>query len=97
MKPVVISPRVWRKLRDELHTEYPKSVFMLRNKMRATLGFTVREHRNWVSTIGIPDPYIVDDSTGYYEDEIHLDFFDSRKKSMFLLKYSDLINREDLE
>jgi len=63
--------------------------------MRAILGFTVREHRNWVSTIGIPDADF--DSTGYYEDEIHLDFFDSRKKSMFLLKYSDLINREDLK
>jgi hypothetical protein len=93
MKPVILSPRVWRRVRDELHTEYPKSVFMLRSKMRTILGFTVREHRNWVSTIGKPDA----ETNGYYEDQVHLDFFDSRKKSMFLLKYSDLINREGLD
>ena len=91
MKPTVLSPQAWRAVRDELHTEYPKSVFMLRNKMKTVLGFTVREHRSWISTVGKPDA----DTNGYYEDQIHLDFYDSRKQTLFMLKYSDIINSAD--
>jgi hypothetical protein len=95
MKPTILSPGAWRAVRDELHTEYPKSVFMLRNKMKTILGFTVREHRAWVVNPkhGEQDELLGEDTArGWYEDQVHLDFYDSRKQTMFMLKYSDIIN-----
>jgi hypothetical protein len=75
----------WRNIRADLHTEHPKSVFMLKDKMRSVLGFTVREHADW-----IPKP-----DGGYSEHSIRLDFYNERKYTMFLLKYSEVINRID--
>jgi hypothetical protein len=43
------------------------------------LGFTVREHNEWVIK---PDG-------GYGEHSIHLDFYSDRKYTMFLLKFSE--------
>lgn len=53
--------------------------------MRSVLGFTVREHVDW-----IPKP-----DGGYSEHSIRLDFYNERKYTMFLLKYSEVINRTD--
>ncbi len=82
MKPVIISPSQWRAVRAVLHTEHPKSVFMIRGRMKQVLGFTVREHKAFVQK---PDG-------GYYDPEIHLDFYSENKRTMFLLKYSEIIN-----
>lgn len=79
MKPIVLSVEQWQSIREELHTEYPKSVFMIRNKMKNTLGFTVREHKDWIHKL----------DGGYIEMTIHLDFFSERKYTMFLLKFSE--------
>jgi len=75
----------WQKIREEMHNDYPKTVFMLRAKMKRVLGFTVREHNEWVIK---PDG-------GYGEHSIRLDFYNERKYTMFLLKYSELINRPE--
>lgn len=99
MKPVILTPRQWRTLRDELHKEYPKSVFMLRNRMKETLGFTTREHRAWK----VNDQYDSqrnrgeDTAKGWYADEVHLDFYSQNKRTMFLLKYSEIINNDNLK
>ena len=98
MKPVVLSVSQWQSIRAELHTEHPKSVFMLKDKMRKVLGFTVREHTEW-----IPDN-VSDDKDGFdlfsvqndgwykgkrHEHSIRLDFYNERKYTMFLLKFSE--------
>jgi hypothetical protein len=79
MKPVVLSVSQWQTIRAELQTEHPRTVFMLRDKMKRVLGFTVREHNEWVIK---PDG-------GYGEHSIHLDFYSDRKYTMFLLKFSE--------
>jgi hypothetical protein len=79
MKPVVLSVNQWQSIRSELHTEHPKSVFMLKGKMRSVLGFTVREHNEW----------IIKPDGGYGEHSIRLDFYSERKYTMFLLKFSE--------
>jgi hypothetical protein len=79
MKPVVLSVSQWQSIRAELHTEYPKSVFMLKDKMRKVLGFTVREHSEW----------IVKPDGGHSDHSIRLDFYNERKYTMFLLKFSE--------
>lgn len=109
-KPVIISLDAWRKIRQDLHKQYPKSVFALRSKMKAVLGFTAREHRSWQVNSNYEREYYVyqnqkkDDlqvffepQRGYYVNEIHLDFYSDNKRTMFLLKYSDFINKAENE
>ena len=79
MKPVVLSVSQWIRIKEELHTEYPRTVFMLRDKMKRVLGFTVREHNEWVAKL----------DGGYSEFSIRLDFYSERKYTMFLLKFSE--------
>ena len=81
MKPVVLSVSQWQTIRAELQTEHPRTVFMLRDKMKTVLGFTVREHNEWVIK---PDG-------GYGEHSIHLDFYSDRKYTMFILKFSEYL------
>lgn len=50
--------------------------------MKAVLGFTIREHKAW-----IPKP-----DGGYTEFQIHLDFYSQNKRTMFLLKFSEILN-----
>lgn len=84
MKPIRLSTRQWRTILAVMHEEYPRTVFMLRDKMKRTLGFTVREHREYVPKM----------DGGYYENQIHLDFYSENKRTMFLLKYSEIISEK---
>lgn len=106
-RAVIMSPNEWRKIRDELHKRYPPSYF-IRSKMRDKLGFTVREHRDWQPNKNYQKEYNdiqrsketldwflhVDPQRGQYVDQVHLDFYDERKKSLFLLTYGDKIGLE---
>jgi hypothetical protein len=75
----------WKLIRADLQTEHPKTVFMLRDKMKRVLGFTVREHTESVIK---PDG-------GYGDYRIHLDFYSEKKRTMFLLKFSEVIGNKD--
>ncbi len=81
----MLSVDQWKTIRKDLQEEYPKTVFMIRSKMRSVLGFTVREHKEFVPKM----------DGGYYEFGIHLDFYSENKRTMFLLKYSEVIGRQD--
>jgi len=85
MKPIVLTVSQWKRIRKELQEEYPRTVFMLREKMKQVLGFTVREHNEWVIK---PDG-------GYGAHQIHLDFYSEKKRTMFLLKFSEVIGNKD--
>jgi hypothetical protein len=99
MKAVILTPNEWRCIRDELHKKYPPSYF-IRSKMKSKLGFTVREHRDWhpnkdyqkeLNQLHKADMLYIEPNRGSYVDEVHLDFYDDRKKSLFLLTYGDKI------
>ena len=81
MSTLKLTVSQWQKIREDLHTEHPKSVFMLTEKMRRVLGFTVREHNEWVANL----------DGGHNEHSIRLDFYNERKYTMFMLKYSETI------
>jgi hypothetical protein len=83
MRAVRLTIAQWQEIRAELQTEHPKSVFMLRGRMKERLGFTVREHLAFVPKM----------DGGYYEQEIHLDFFSEKKRTMFLMKFSEIVNK----
>jgi hypothetical protein len=82
MSTLKITVSQWQRIREDLHTEHPRTVFMLREKMKRVLGFTVREHNEW-----IPKP-----DGGYSDHSICLDFYNERKYTMFMLKYSEYLN-----
>ena len=101
MSTLKITVSQWQRIRADLHTEHPKSVFMLKNKMRAVLGFTVREHNEWVPDKEADvrdgfDLFSVQNDGWYkgtrHEHSIRLDFYSERKYNMFILKYSEYLN-----
>lgn len=83
MKPFVLSEEEWKTLEKRLRQDYPASVFLSREKMRRVLGFTPRTHQDWRLYQG---------STQDWQERVvnvHLDFFDDRQRTMFLLKYGN--------
>jgi len=101
-----LTTRQWRTIREELHKEHPKTVFMLRNKMKQVLGFTVREHSGYrPRTAKELEDYDRSDNIWHeYEKDrkfhreninehyIALDFYNERKYTMFLLKFSEFLH-----
>lgn len=86
MKPIKLTEQQWKDLRSQIDRQYPRSVSMVRWKMKRVLGFTPRNHEEWV----------VFDHTGDRErkvlkKEVHLDFYSEQQRTMFLLKYGDWI------
>ena len=79
-KPIVLTHKQWEKLKNRLTNDYSPSVMMLSYRMKDKLGFTVREHRSWTERIG-------------YTNDIRLDFYDEPKRTMFLLKYSEYLDK----
>ena len=84
VKAIKLSNSQWYNICKELHTAYPKSVLALRSRMRNVLGFTSRNHREFIFDRG-------------YVDSVYLDFYSEHKRTMFLLKYAEFINRENYE
>lgn len=82
MKALKLTLNQWQRINVEIAKHHPKSVWLVRTKMRKVLGFTPREHREFVPKM----------SGGHYETMIHLDFYDESQQTMFLLKYSDFID-----
>jgi len=84
MNHITIYPDQWRSLRDRLRKDNPPSVMLSREKMRRVLGFTPRNHTEWVED---------GDFGPVHRNIVCLDFFDEQKRTMFLLKYSDWIRQ----
>lgn len=84
-KPISLSITQWEKLRARIGIDYGRSVSLISWKLRDTLGFTAREHRD-----------ITEKNWRLYES-IKLDFYDEHSKTLFLLKYSDFISNTSTE
>lgn len=94
MKAVVISKDQWKEVWEKIKKDYPPSVWLSRDKMRRVLGFTHREHEEW---LGYYDSASIEDRLAGrhgYKTSIHLDFFNESQRSMFLLKYGDRIGNK---
>jgi hypothetical protein len=79
-KPIVLTHSQWYALKNRLTSDNSPSVMMLSFKMKDKLGFTVREHRSHTLDRG-------------YMTDIRLDFYNEPKRTMFLLKYSEYLDR----
>jgi len=92
-KAIILTKVKWYKLMDRLLKDYPRSVTMIRSKMREVLGFVDREHEEWYDSRVDPYDELVGDSVGfkYRGVTVHLDFYDEKKRTMFLMKYSEYL------
>lgn len=102
MSTIRLTVSQWKLIRKELLAEHPQSVLLLKSRMRSVLGFTVREHNEWVTmpnsrTVQINDQFALGQEDWYkdkqHEFSIRLDFYSERKYTMFLLKFSELISK----
>ncbi len=84
-KSIVLSEAQWLKIYNHIAQNYPPSVLLIRNRMKSVLGFTNRYHRVWKM-----DP---DFGHKYLKESIHLDFYNEPKRTMFLLKYSEYLDK----
>jgi hypothetical protein len=81
IKSIALTLEQWNKIYTQIAKDYPSSVLLIREKTKSVLGFTVRRQQKWSQDIG----------GSYCEDSIALDFFDAKKKTLFLLRYSDFL------
>lgn len=80
---IKLYPTQWDNIHACLKEEHPASVMLIRSRMREVLGFTVREHQEWVEAGKAMDgrPY------GHNQIWICLDFYNDAMESWFHLKY----------
>lgn len=94
-KSIVITEKQWLDIYNIIAKNYPNSVLLIRDRMKKVLGFTVRRHEEWV------DRNVESRDLGYgtkwRRETIHLDFYNEPKRTMFLLRYSDIIGGTTLD
>lgn len=91
MKALILTPGQWDNIQNRIKKLEKPSVLLSRSKMREVLGFTVRIHRSWEPVDQYPNNSEV---SAWYDNKeqrtmVHLDFYDERKRTMFLLKYGN--------
>jgi hypothetical protein len=91
-KSIKLSESDWATLHDRIKKDYPKSVWLIRDKMRCVLGFVPREHQEWLQSYDDASPEDKKLGKYGYRDTIYLDFYDDKKKTMFVMKYSEYLN-----
>lgn len=84
-KPIILSKQGWNIVYEQLKLDYPRSVWMIRSRMKDKLGFTVREH------IILPEKLVEVATRWDYNKcvSVRLDFYSEPKRTMFLLKYCE--------
>lgn len=80
MKPIIIETKQWNALKERINNDYPPSVRLVREKMKRVLGFTPRFYEEFDPELG-------------RNIQVHLDFFDEHKRTMFLLKYTEYVTK----
>ena len=83
--PLILTQASWAKISNAIADSYPLSVSLTRSRMKEVLGFTVRKHEEWFENIG--------NSSKYCVQTIRLDFYNEPKRTMFLLKYSEYLDK----
>ena len=97
MKPVTYTKQEWDVIWERIKNDYPKSVWLVRSNMRKKLGFTPREHQEWLGYWDDASPEDRRAGRHGYKTTIHLDFYDERYRSLFLLKYgSEPVAKESM-
>ena len=93
-KPIILSEKAWTTIHEQLIENYPLSHLLIRERMKASLGFTVRRHEEWIDRQ--VDKRDVGYGTKYCVRSVCLDFYNEPKRTMFLLKYSEFLDKSGI-
>lgn len=88
-KPIELSHSQWTDLAEQIKKDYPLSVFAVRSRMKSKLGFTIRDYKDWDNSIG--------KYGGWRKNCVMLDFYSEKKRTFFIMKYSDYIGKEYID
>jgi hypothetical protein len=94
MKPLIISIEQWNEVLSRIKKDQPPSVWLSREKMRRVLGFTPREHQEWLGYYDSASSTNRKAGRHGYKTTVHLDFFNDYQRTMFLLKYGEQIGNQ---
>lgn len=83
MKSIELSHIAWKKIRDQLRAKHKPSTILIRERMKAKLGYVDRDFRG-------PDP-----KTRKFKDCVMLDFYDESKYTLFLMQYGSYMDEKD--
>ena len=84
-RPIILTTEQWINIRNRITNEHGLSTTMISWKLKEKLGFTVRIHEHY----GVV--------SGRFSYQTFLDFYNEPKRTMFLLKYGDCIDRNSQE
>jgi hypothetical protein len=87
-KPIVLTEPQWVTLKGHLLTQHPRSHIIIGWKCKEKLGFTLREHTEWVLSKDLPD---CRKAPGRNVTTIRLDFYNDSIQTMFRLRYSEYL------
>lgn len=79
---LTLSVRRWQLLQERILEDYGRATLMISWRLKATLGFTVREHTWYDHVDGFMDRF----------NDIRLDFYDEQLQTMFLLRYGEFVS-----
>lgn len=82
IKSISISLEKWDLLKERLKKDYNPNILLIRDRTREVLGFVERTHRFF-------------DGNSYWTHKIYLDFYNEQKKTMFILRYSEYLSKDD--
>ena len=80
---IKLRPEHWQEIHKRLVDEHPAGVMLIRSRMREVLGFTVRNHSEWVEQGKNANGR----TYGQTQDWFCLDFYNDAMESWFYLKY----------
>ena len=78
-KTITLTNQQWERLKSQIIEDYGRTTVLISWRLRDTLGFTLRQHRDETET----------EWKKMYT--MRLDFWDEQLHTMFLLKYSDYL------
>jgi len=84
------NPYEWYELANRLRTEYGQSIMLISARCKRELGFTVRHHKGLEKRNESEWKVMKEegwDNRYYYQDQVHLDFYNEATMSWFVLKY----------
>jgi hypothetical protein len=81
-KTLTLSFNKWQRLQEKIIEDYGRTTVLISWRLRDTLGFTIREHRDYTN------------KEYNLTHTVRLDFWDDCLQTMFLLRYSDFLDSQ---
>lgn len=83
MKSIELKHTAWRKIREQLKAKHKPSVILIRERMKAKLGYVDRDFRG------------IDPKSRSFKDCVYIDFYDEAKYTLFLMQFGSYMDQKN--